>query len=160
MCFACSPFASAFARAMPRRALLKHTVAGVAWAGVAGAGSSFLCSPAEAVTESVDVDTLYVGGPIVTINDSQPLAEAVLVRGGRIVAVGARAEVESQAKGPIATVDLKGKTLLPGFVDPHGHVVMVGLQALAANLLPAPDGAGNDIPALQRILRDWIAKNG
>ena len=35
-----------------------------------------------------------------------------------------------------------------------------GLQALAANLLPAPDGEGNDIPALQRILRDWIGKNG
>ncbi len=155
MCFACSPFAGALADAISRRAFMKHTIA---WAGVAGAGSSFLCSPAEAAIESVD--TLYVGGPIVTINDSQPTAEAVLVRGGKIVAVGARAEVESQAKGPIATVDLKGKTMLPGFVDPHGHVVMVGLQALAANLLPAPDGEGNDIPALQRILRDWIGKNG
>jgi predicted amidohydrolase YtcJ len=81
-------------------------------------------------------------------------------RGGRIVAVGARSEVESKANGPIATIDLEGMALLPGFVDPHGHVVMVGLQALAANLLPAPDGEGNDIPALQRILRDWITKNG
>ena len=158
MCFACSPFAGALADAMSRRALLKHTAAGFAWAGMAGATRGFVCSPAEAATESVD--TLYVGGPIVTINDAQPTAEAVLVRGGKIVAVGARAEVEKQAQGPIAIVDLKGKALLPGFVDPHGHVVMVGLQALAANLLPAPDGEGNDIPALQRILRDWIGKNG
>ena len=158
MCFACSPFAGALADAMSRRALLKHTVGGVAWAGMAGATRGFVCSPAEAATESVD--TLYVGGPIVTINDAQPTAEAVLVRGGKIVAVGARAEVENQAQGPIATVDLKGKALLPGFVDPHGHVVMVGLQALAANLLPPPDGEGADIPALQRILRDWIGKNG
>ncbi len=155
MCFACSPFAGALADAISRRAFMKHSIA---WAGVAGARSGFLCSPAEAAIESVD--TLYVGGPIVTINDSQPTAEAVLVRGGKIVAVGARAEVESQAKGPITTVDLKGKTLLPGFVDPHGHVVMVGLQALAANLLPAPDGEGNGIPALQHILRDWIGRNG
>jgi hypothetical protein len=110
MCFACSPFAGAFANAMSRRALLKH---GVAWAGMAGAATrAFVCSPAEAANESVD--TLYVGGPIVTINDLQPTAEAVLVRGGKIVAVGARAEVEKQAQGPIATVDLKGKTLLPG----------------------------------------------
>ena len=155
MCFACSPFASAFANAMSRRALLKHTVAG---AGMAGATRSFLCSPAEAAIESVD--TLYFGGPIITINEAQPSVEAVLVRAGRIIAAGPRAEVETQAQGPIATVDLKGKALLPGFVDPHGHVVMVGLQALAANLLPAPDGEGNGIPALQRILRDWIAKNG
>jgi predicted amidohydrolase YtcJ len=155
MCSACSPFARAFGDTMSRRALLKHTAAGV---GIAVAARSFLCSPAEAATESVD--TLYVGGPIVTINDAQPTAEAVLVRGGRIAAVGARAEVEKQAQGPIGTVDLKGRALLPGFVDPHGHVVMVGLQALAANLLPAPDGDGNDIRALQRILRDWIGKNG
>ena len=154
MCFACSPFADA----MSRRALLKHTVSGVAWAGMAGATRGYVCSPAEAAIESVD--TLYVGGPIVTINDAQPTAEAVLVRGGKIVAVGARAEVEKQAQGPIGIVDLEGKALLPGFVDPHGHVVMVGLQALAANLLPPPDGEGAGIPALQRILRDWIGRNG
>jgi predicted amidohydrolase YtcJ len=158
MCFACSPFAGALADALSRRSLLKHTVAGVAWAGVAGATRSLICSSAEAANESID--TLYIGGPIITINDSQPTAEAVLVRGGRIVAVGARSEVESKANGPIATIDLQGKALLPGFVDPHGHIVMVGLQALAANLLPAPDGEGNGIPALQRILRDWITKNG
>src|SRR6476659_4050751 len=95
MCFACSPFAGALADALSRRSLLKHTVAGVAWAGVAGATRSFTCSPAEAASESVD--TLYVGGPIVTINDAQPTAEAVLVRGGKIIAVGVRSEVEKQA---------------------------------------------------------------
>jgi predicted amidohydrolase YtcJ len=158
MCFACSPFAGALTKAISRRGVLKHTIAGVAFAGTAGAARSFLCSTAQAATESVG--TLYVGGPILTINDSQPTAEAVLVRGGRIVAVGSRAEVERQATGLITTVDLMGKTMLPGFVDPHGHVVMVGLQALAANLLPAPDGQGNSIPALQGILRDWITKNG
>jgi predicted amidohydrolase YtcJ len=157
MCIACSPFAGAFAQALSRRTVLKHTGAAVAWAGIAGASSGFVCSPVEAAT---DGDTLYVGGPIVTINDAQPTAEAVLTRGGRIVAVGARAEVEKAAQGPIAVIDLKSKALLPGFVDPHGHVVMVGLQALAANLLPAPDGDGNDIAALQRILRAWIGKNG
>ena len=33
-------------------------------------------------------------------------------------------------------VDLGGRTMLPGFVDPHGHVTMGGLQAASANLLP------------------------
>ena len=97
---------------------------------------------------------------IVTINDAEPTAEAVLVRGGKIVAVGARAEVEKQAQGPIATVDLKGKALLPASSIRTAMSSWSGSQALAANLLPAPDGEGNDIAALQRILRDWIGKNG
>ncbi|HWW11837.1 MAG TPA: hypothetical protein VN018_04915, partial [Brevundimonas sp.] len=54
------------------------------------------------------------------------------------------------------TVNLDGRTLLPGFFVPHGHVSMVRLQARYANLLPAPDGQGDDIPALQRITRDWM----
>ena len=37
-------------------------------------------------------------------------------------------------------VDLVGKTPLPGFIDPHGHVFNTGLQALAANLLAKPEG--------------------
>ena len=123
MCFACSPFAGALAGAMSRRALLKHTVAGVAWAGMAGATGAFVCSPAEAATESGD--TLYVGGPIVTINDAQPAAEAVLVRGGRIVAVGARAEVEKQARGPTATI-LPPRTSTASAVGCASLIVMIG----------------------------------
>ena len=116
-----------------------------------------MCSPAEVAIESVD--TLYVGGPIVATDDSQPTAEAVLVRVGqdrrcRSPSPKSRNRRRGRSRPSIS------RSLLPGFVDLHGHVVMVGLQALAANLLPAPDGEGNDIPALQRILRDWIAKNG
>ena len=158
MCFACSPFAGVFAKAVSRRTVLQQTASGCAWAGMGEAISGVVCDPAEAASDTGD--TLYTGGPIITIDDAQPVAEAVLVRGGRIIAVGTRIAVEKEAKQPVAIVDLMGKALLPGFVDPHGHVVMVGLQALAANLLPAPDGEGNDIAALQRILRDWVGKNG
>lgn len=158
MCFACGPFGGALADAMSRRALVKRAGAGLMAAGLSGATSGLICSTAEAAGASGD--TLYFGGPIVTINDAQPTAEAVLVRDGRIVAVGARNEIERQAQGSMETVNLDGKTLIPGFVDPHGHVVMVGLQALAANLLPAPDGRGNSVAALQDILREWIGRNG
>ena len=99
---------------------------------------------------------IFTGGPILTIDDAMPTAEAVAVRNGVIVAVGsldaARAAVGRNAQ----VVNLDGRTLLPGFFDPHGHVSMVGLQARYANLLPAPDGQGDDIPALQRITRDWM----
>ena len=56
-------------------------------------------------------------------------------------------------------MDLKGRTLVPGFVDAHGHVVVGGLQALSANLLAPPDGKVRDIASLQQTLRDWVQKN-
>jgi hypothetical protein len=56
-------------------------------------------------------------------------------------------------------LDLKGRTLVPGFVDAHGHMVVGGLQALSANLLAPPDGQVQDIASLQQTLRDWVQKN-
>ncbi|WP_282274802.1 amidohydrolase [Stenotrophomonas sp. PS02297] len=101
-------------------------------------------------------DTLYTGGPIVTLDDRQPQAEAVVVRGGDIAFVGTRKAALAFSPGA-RQVDLQGHTLVPGFIDSHGHVSGVGLQALSANLLPAPDGEGNSIPALQDIMRRFRA---
>ena len=60
------------------------------------------CSPAGPTPEQT-ADAIYTGGPIVTVNDAQPSAEALAVKDGKILAVGARAEVESvplTATGP------------------------------------------------------------
>ena len=109
-------------------------------------------------TPPVDpADTVFVNGNVITIDDAKPAAEAVAVRDGRIVAVGSRGDIDAMAGPGTQRVDLGGKTLLPGFVDSHSHVYAVGSQALSANLLPAPDGNGNDIPALQAELRAWMA---
>ena len=102
--------------------------------------------------------TVYAGGPILTINDAQPRAQAIAVRGGRILAVGGMDQVLAAAGRGARRVDLAGATLLPGFVDAHGHVSFVGLQAISANLLPAPDGQGNSVADLQRITREWMAR--
>ncbi|MBL9150160.1 MAG: amidohydrolase [Phycisphaerae bacterium] len=104
-------------------------------------------------------DRIWVGGPILTLNDAAPRARAIAVRDGRIVAVGAEADVLA-LRGPETVVaNLDGKALLPGFVDAHGHMMMGGLQALSANLLPPPDGGVKDISSLQETLRAWIAAN-
>jgi predicted amidohydrolase YtcJ len=156
MCVACGPLMDAIRGTMvaaSRRSFLKGGGAAL----MAGFASSFACT--EVFAQSDAGDTIYTGGPILTMVDTAPTAEAVLVRAGHIVAVGKRADVEPQAQVPFKTVDLAGKTLLPGFFDPHGHVVMIGLQSLSANMLPAPDGEGNDIASLQRILKEWVAKN-
>jgi predicted amidohydrolase YtcJ len=103
-------------------------------------------------------DAIYFGGPIITVNDKQPSAEAVAVKAGKIVAVGTRSSVEKAQKGPhTRMLDLAGKTMLPGFFDAHSHFSQVGLQAISANLLPPPDGPVNSIAKLQQVLRDYLA---
>jgi len=67
---------------------------------------------------------VYMGGDILTMVGSEPqYVEALVVRDGKIVTVGTRAEAMAQAGPTPQTVDLAGKTLLPGFIDAHGHIV-------------------------------------
>src|SRR5699024_12627843 len=62
-------------------------------------------------------------------------AEAVLTEDGIIKKVGLRQEfTEEEQDETIEQHDLQGKTLLPGFVDPHGHITMVGTLSEMANL--------------------------
>ena len=66
-------------------------------------------------------DTIFLGGNIVTINPAQPEVEALAVKEGKILALGKVSQLE-KFKGPkTQIVDLKGKALLPGFIEPHGH---------------------------------------
>ena len=104
-------------------------------------------------------DTIYLGGPILTINDKAPRAEAVAVADGHILAVGGRDSVMAYKGENTEIHDLQGKAMLPGFVDSHGHAVMGGIQALSANLLAPPDGEVKDIASLQDTLRTWMAAN-
>jgi predicted amidohydrolase YtcJ len=98
-------------------------------------------------------------GSFITVNDEAPRAEAVAVRNGLILAVGTASELDRYRGSETRVFDLNGRTLLPGFVDSHGHVIMGGLQALSANLLAPPDGDVTDIPSLQETLRTWISNN-
>jgi len=103
-------------------------------------------------------DVIYMNGDIITINDSQPTADAIAIKEGKILAVGTNDNVQKHKSSATRIVDLEGNTLLPGFIDAHGHVFNTGLQALAGNLLARPDGAVNDIAELQHTLRDWAEK--
>ncbi len=102
---------------------------------------------------------IYHNGKIITVNDTAPTAEAVAVRDGEILAVGSKTDVLRTSDEKTELVDLRGRTMLPGFVDAHGHVMGGGLQALSANLLSPPDGQVRDIPSLQQTLRDWMKDN-
>jgi predicted amidohydrolase YtcJ len=69
-------------------------------------------------------DTIYAGGDILTMRgNAADYAESLAVKDGTILFVGAATDVKKHV-GPVTkTVDLAGKTLLPGFIDTHGHMV-------------------------------------
>ncbi|WP_429158581.1 amidohydrolase [Aeromonas media] len=117
------------------------------------ASSANAASPANPTAQ-----TIYLGGDIVTVNDAAPTAQALAIRDGRILALGSERDILTLRDGETRVVDLQGKTLIPGFIDAHGHVFNTGIQALSANLLAPPDGAVTSIATLQQSLRNWVAK--
>ncbi len=108
-----------------------------------------------------NADAIYYGGDIITLEgDSAIYPEAVLVREGKIQFVGTKDAAIKQASEAYSMVDLKGKTLVPGFIDGHQHFFALGAQAIYANLLASPDGNCNSIDDLVNELKSWHEKNG
>lgn len=100
-------------------------------------------------------DQIWSGGPILTMDDSQPRVEAIAIKDGKILALGSSEDLRQYQSKETVMQNLAGRTLLPGFVDAHGHAFMIGLQAISANLLSAPDGKVTDIASLQKTLAKW-----
>jgi predicted amidohydrolase YtcJ len=84
-------------------------------------------------------DAIYYGGDILTMEgDSAIYAEAVAVKNGKIVFTGSKADAEKLQGDSTVMNDLKGKTMMPGFIDPHVH------PSIAATMLPNEIIAAND----------------
>jgi len=69
------------------------------------------------------IKQLIFGGPIVTMNDNQPIVESVGVEGEKIVAVGSLKSVRNQMGSDYVELNLNGHSLLPGFIDSHLHPI-------------------------------------
>ena len=69
-------------------------------------------------------------GHVITIDPRQPSAEAIAIAGERIVAVGSNDEVRALADGATKSVDVGGKTIVPGFIDAHCHPAYSGRRHL------------------------------
>mgnify|MGYP005990366253 CR=1 FL=1 len=67
--------------------------------------------------------TIYINGNFITLDDSLKKAEAIFVKEGKIEAIGTNKELDKYKKGHVI-VDLKGATVLPGFIDSHSHVAL------------------------------------
>jgi len=68
-------------------------------------------------------DFVFVNGKVYTVDDSNPWAEAVAVRGNEIVYVGDAAGAEALVGEGTDRIDLEGKTVLPGFISTHDHLI-------------------------------------
>ncbi len=89
-------------------------------------------APSEAQVEPADI--VFKNGAIYTVNDASPKAEAIAVKYGRIVFVGSNADAKRHEGKGARIIDLKGKTVLPGFVDAHYHFSGVGFREMNLNL--------------------------
>ena len=94
-----------------------------------------MLTPASGLIGSADAappppDVIFHNANIHTLDPARPRAGAIAVAGGRIVAVGGRADVIALRQAATRMVDLEGATVLPGLIDAHGHVASLGSYAL------------------------------
>ncbi len=84
-------------------------------------------------TRQQKADLLLYNGNIYTVDDSFKVAEAIVVKDGKILAVGKTSDIMADFSA-IETIDLQGRYVYPGFIDPHSHFIGYSMNLLHANL--------------------------
>jgi predicted amidohydrolase YtcJ len=121
-------------------------------AGAAAAGATAPTAATAPASESGPTD-VYYDAQVFTGDYDHPYAEAVAIRGERILAVGRLADVEKAAGPSARKIDLKGKFLMPGMIDAHAHPIFGGLALIQANF-PV---LGGTVPALTAFVAKHVA---
>jgi predicted amidohydrolase YtcJ len=101
---------------------------------------------------------VFIGGEVLTMDPDSKIAEAVSVRDGVIDQVGSTGEILALVTEDTDVVDLSGRTLVPGFVDAHGHFPGSGQTAFTVDLNSPPIGDTESIPELLDKLRAFGEK--
>lgn len=78
-------------------------------------------------------DKILINGQIVTLEEAQPVVEALAIQDGKIVALGSTEEI-LQLAAKAEVIDLQGQTVVPGFTDAHVHLMATGLNMLGVLL--------------------------
>jgi predicted amidohydrolase YtcJ len=94
----------------------------------------------------------FINAQILTMDVNNTVAEALLLKGDRISAVGSTEQILKLTDDKTLVIDLAGKTLMPGFIDAHGHFPGTGMAAISANLNSPPIGKINSIAEIQQAL--------
>jgi predicted amidohydrolase YtcJ len=142
------------------RQVKRMRIASIGFVAVMAAG--FMAQPSGPAA-----DLVLVNGRIYTVDPARPWAEAVSIRGDRILAVGTNDVVKSTAGAQSRTIDLKGAFVSPGFNDAHVHIDSTGALLVGVNLLDVHEpkrfkeaitGAASRLPKGSWITRgDWGA---
>ena len=90
--------------------------------------------PGDTVHSGTAADSVFVDGQVYTVNEQQPWAQAVAVKGGEIVFVGSSDEAKKLIGQHTQVTDLDGKMVLPGFIDTHAHPIMAAGMSGALEL--------------------------
>ncbi|SHH31092.1 hypothetical protein SAMN05421866_2563 [Chryseobacterium oranimense] len=101
-------------------------------------------------------EILYFGGTILTMEDTAPQAEAVVLKNGKILFAGTKVEAHRYTDDKTKIINLEGKVLLPGFIDVHGHFTSRAGMMQAIDLFPEPYGTVNSIEDLQNTIRKYL----
>lgn len=114
----------------------------------------------ETVSKTDFADAIYYNGDILTMESDLPVyVEAIAVKDGKIISVGKKSEIEKLKGDNTLMNDLKGKTMLPGFIDPHSHFTNSLSMSDQANCSPPPVGNGKDIEGILASLKDFRDRN-
>lgn len=109
---------------------------------------------------SAAADKIFFGGDIVTMERDNLFVDAVAIEDGRIVAAGRLIDIEALAGPETERIDLAGRTMLPGFIDPHSHFLWAGSAALyEVDLNPPPMGSVTTMDDLVSRLTTWAEDN-
>ena len=92
---------------------------------------------AGAAAQQPTADVILVNGTVVTVDSAKPTAQAIAVRGDRILAVGTNAEIERLATKSTRRIDLAGRLTIPGFIEGHGHYLGLGDSKMILDLTTA-----------------------
>ena len=95
------------------------------------------CSDSSSTIENNSADLVISGGTIYTLNDKQATVEAVAVRNGKIQYTGSKQGLQPLTSKHTKVIDLKGQTMIPGFIEGHGHLMGLGYELSELNLSTA-----------------------
>lgn len=82
-------------------------------------------------------DIIFINGNVATMEDSPVYAQAVAIKGDKILAVGSTEEIETYAGDSTEVIDLNGKFVMPGFFESHAHLIGLGESLVNVDLRPA-----------------------
>ncbi|MDN3641416.1 amidohydrolase [Lutimonas halocynthiae] len=92
-------------------------------------------------TKKETADMVFTNGNVITVDEARPAAEAVAVKDGKIVFVGSSEEAQAYIGEGTETTDLAGKTMMPGFVSAHDHLIASSWVSLGVQIYDAKDRA-------------------